>query len=127
MGKQLNPKPGDPIDLGGINIPDKPDLKNLASVDKKILEKLPQELQVHLNEIMFNEKTIVDKLKDPNQKKLFLENPLAFFQNNKINVSAAILSKLKAFNYNEFMKKQSFILPNGKVLNPKININLKLK
>lgn len=109
----------------GIEPPPMPDLKHLNKIDKEVVAHFTPHVRIQLNDVMSHDKLISEKLKKAGERKLFLEDPVRFFANHKIEVSPFIARKLKDFKFEGFIPAEQFIMPNGQKLSPKIKINIK--
>ena len=108
-----------------IELPPKPDLKNLKKIDKEVVDHFSPHVRIQLNDLMGHEKLISEKLKNAQERKLFLEEPRRFFAKHKIAVSPLIARKLKNFKFDGFIPAEQFVMPNGQKLTPKIKVNIK--
>jgi hypothetical protein len=106
-----------------INIP-KLELKLPKSIDKATFDKFSPQLQVQLNEMLRFDDSIKKRLQDPKEQELLLKQPREFFLKNNIKVSPFIERKLKDFNFDAFIPKDDYIMPNGTKLSPKVTITI---
>lgn len=102
-------------------------LKNVFDRSKhsEMLVKLRPDLTRDLEYILNHEEQIKKALKSEKEKAIFMKNPIQFFKNAKIDLNISMRQKMEAFNFDDFSKANSFVLPNGQTISPKITITIK--
>ncbi|MBK9109518.1 MAG: hypothetical protein IPM92_14375 [Saprospiraceae bacterium] len=95
------------------------------SKHSEMLLKLRPDLTRDLEHILNHEEQIMKALKSEKEKLIFMKNPIQFFKNAKIDLNFSMKQKMEAFNYDDFSKSNSFVLPNGQTISPNIKISIK--
>lgn len=101
-------------------------LKNVFEKTRhsEMLAKLRPDLARDLEQVLNHEEQIMKLLKSEKDKQIFMKNPVQFFRNAKIELNFSVRRKMEAFQFEEFSKSNSFVLPNGQTITPKIKINI---
>ena len=56
-----------------------------------------------------------------------MKDPIDFFRKTKIPISHSLTKKIESYNFEKNIPSESFVLPNGKHITPKIRININTK
>ncbi|MBK8954089.1 MAG: hypothetical protein IPM34_00845 [Saprospiraceae bacterium] len=91
----------------------------------EMLSKMRPDLTRDLEQVINHEEQIMKLLKSEKNNLMFLNDPVQFFKNAKIELSPAAKRKMEAFRFDEFSKAASFVLPNGQIIKPRIHIQIK--
>ncbi len=101
--------------------------KFLSDENRETIHQLSPSLKGDVAKVLDKSDKIEKALSDEKNKKLFMENPVQFFEKNKIPLSKAAKNKLMK-NANELkMEPKSYQLPNGKKVKVNLNYNFKNK
>jgi hypothetical protein len=101
--------------------------EHLSSKHSKFLENLSPHIKDQMEELFLHEELIKKHLLDAERLKEFIENPLEFFRNAKIELSPIVKRRLEMFNYKQQVEAKGFVLPNGKIMKPNVKIKIKIE
>lgn len=95
-----------------------------AAPHGEILERLPPEIRKEIEELRKYEKRVLEALEDEEMHRLFTHDPAAALARLKIPMSALLRKRLQAHSKSPppFLCPNSFMLPNGRKVTPKIRI-----
>ncbi len=85
--------------------------------------RMSKDLKSEMDGLVKHERTIVERLKEPEMAKLFAENPLRALNAMNIPIPPLLKKKIKEFpGASALLNPRSFRLPNGQLITPKVNI-----
>jgi hypothetical protein len=102
-------------DEGGHHRPPRP--------GAEFLDQAPPDLRKEIKALRKHEGKVLEAMKDPKMKDLFLHNPKAFFSALKIPLPPGINRRLKNQPVQHaFLQARGFRLPTGQTITPKVTV-----